>query len=602
MLSKYVRFGLKVVIERGSGSSPFKGQTAGVNLRQRNRSIRTRVIMYLLGMCIILSLITGGTVSLYAQKIVMDGIRSEAARLAAAGVLLVDGDIHQTFTSEEDTHRPEFQEQIQILRDFQDAAGVKYVYTFVEKDETTAAFVLDASDEDPAPLGMEYENFPSMQQAFAGEIIAEDEVSSDQWGSQLSAFAPIMNSQGKVVGILGVDIDASRISQLKAQAVQRIALISLGILLLGLGLSLFLARSITRPLGLIQERLTSLASAGGDLTQRVELNTGDETQKLGETVNVLIENLRSMVRGIVTQTRTVGQAMDSLKAAAAQHNEGISLMAASVEQVSLGSVKQAGQAGQAVNMVNDMKGEVDRNDTGTERIAAASQQALELAQQGEKAVQEQTDHMEASTAAAYRARAEMEKLEKQVESIGSILQTIADISSQTNLLALNAAIEAARAGEHGRGFAVVAEEVRKLAEQTNTATAEIVQMIEKVSQATDRSGSEVVSTAVALEEQQRAAQRTRQVFLHIKEEVQKMAEQIAHMRKSSAVVKVQAEKIQMFIMETSDQAQTNADIARQLSAAAVEQTVSVEEMAASADSALEITHTLLKAVGSFKVE
>lgn len=602
MLSKYVRFGLKVVIERGSGSSPFKGQTAGVNLRQRNRSIRTRVIMYLLGMCIILSLITGGTVSLYAQKIVMDGIRSEAARLAAAGVLLVDGDIHQTFTSEEDTHRPEFQEQIQILRDFQDAAGVKYVYTFVEKDETTAAFVLDASDEDPAPLGMEYENFPSMQQAFAGEIIAEDEVSSDQWGSQLSAFAPIMNSQGKVVGILGVDIDASRISQLKAQAVQRIALISLGILLLGLGLSLFLARSITRPLGLIQERLTSLASAGGDLTQRVELNTGDETQKLGETVNVLIANLRSMVRGIVTQTRTVGQAMDSLKAAAAQHNEGISLMAASVEQVSLGSVKQAGQAGQAVNMVNDMKGEVDRNDTGTERIAAASQQALELAQQGEKAVQEQTDHMEASTAAAYRARAEMEKLEKQVESIGSILQTIADISSQTNLLALNAAIEAARAGEHGRGFAVVAEEVRKLAEQTNTATAEIVQMIEKVSQATDRSGSEVVSTAVALEEQQRAAQRTRQVFLHIKEEVQKMAEQIAHMRKSSAVVKVQAEKIQMFIMETSDQAQTNADIARQLSAAAVEQTVSVEEMAASADSALEITHTLLKAVGSFKVE
>src|SRR5690606_6675855 len=78
------------------------------------------------------------------------------------------------------------------------------------------------------------------------------------------------------------------------------------------------------------------------------------------------------------------------------------------------------------------------------------------------------------------AGSHIETLSDKSNDIGQILDVIKGISEQTNLLALNAAIEAARAGEAGRGFAVVADEVRNLAQRTQSSAQEIQQMIEQL--------------------------------------------------------------------------------------------------------------------------
>ncbi|MGW8189598.1 methyl-accepting chemotaxis protein [Sphingomonas hankookensis] len=224
----------------------------------------------------------------------------------------------------------------------------------------------------------------------------------------------------------------------KLYADTRSLLIGVGVAaaLLAVICSVWISLTVSR--GLKRVSIAVETVADGNLQQITQTGGNDEIKDLVDTVNRMIERLRS----VIGQTNQAA----NLVAAGSQQ------LSASSEQVSQGATEQAAAAEEASASMEEMAVNIKQN--------------ADNAAQTEKIARQSSKDAEASGVAVDRAVGAMRVI---AEKIG----IVQEIARQTDLLALNAAVEAARAGEHGRGFAVVASEVRKLAERSQTAAAEI---------------------------------------------------------------------------------------------------------------------------------
>ena len=417
----------------------------------------------------------------------------ELVRIARTATPFINGDEFELIRLPADTTGPIFQKHQQELINLRNAHYTSEVDKLTNENIYTIRRVGDKFF------------FVTMPHArpFTGDPVPENEISDrirrqvldsgmpaatgvyeDSEGGWISAVSPILNSQGKIVGLLEINYRYDTYFTQFLAGLWVYALLATLIPLVLLIAGLLISRNITRPLEVIDNRIISLTSGQGDLTRKMNIEGADEISRMAGHIDEFIESIRKIIIEVQEFSEKVYTAAARLRKQTEESQDNnrqeVAMientssaneeLTASIKEIQNKTERQAKTIADVFPSLENLLGFIGNVETNAGKVNQTLQMAQNKVSDGQQIISHMTDSIN--------------QISDSSADIRAIVEIIEDIADKIALLSLNASIEAARAGEYGKGFAIVAEEVSKLSDVTTRQIKDISEIVKRNSELT----------------------------------------------------------------------------------------------------------------------